>query len=94
MKFTLYKLLLLITFFSVTACSSTDTGMKYAKKSPRGISVINVKKGEQAKAYRAAEIHCAKYYKVPRILKVKNQEQNEFTMPMRTISFECLKPSN
>ena len=85
----MYKLILLIAISSLAACSATSDGMKYANKSPRGISILNISKKEHAKAYRIAEKHCAKYYKVPRILKTTGQEES----PGTTMVFECLKPS-
>ena len=47
--------------------------MKFVNKSPRGISILNIMKEERSKAYQAAEKHCAKYYKVPRIIKSVEQ---------------------
>ncbi len=85
----MYKLILLITISSLAACSATSDGMKYANKSPRGISILNIDKADHAKAYRLAEKHCAKYYKVPRILKTSRQSDSSGT----TMVFECLKPS-
>ena len=48
-----------------------------------------------SKAYQTAESHCAKYNKVPRILKSIIQEQDdESQAQMSTITFECVRPSN
>lgn len=89
----MYKLILLIAIFSLAACSAD--GMKSVDKSPRGIKIINITYEERSKAYRAAEKHCAKYYKVPRVLKSANQGQgNELQAPANSMIFECLKPSN
>ena len=81
---------------SLVSCSSTDVeGMKFTNKTPRGISILNIIKEEYSRAYQSAEKHCAKYYKVPRILKTVEQEpQYETQATMRTINFECVKPSN
>lgn len=88
----MYKLMFLIFVFSLTACATTDNGMKNTNKSPRGISILNVIKQDRAKAHRAAEKHCAKYYKVPRVLKSITQDE-ESAIPMKTVIFECLKPN-
>ena len=93
----MYKLVLTFSFFSLFACSAPQMGMKNMNESPRGISILNIKstKEERVKAYRAAEKHCAKYYKVPRILNsIKQEQDEEFQTPMHTSNFECLKPSN
>ena len=91
----MYKLILTISFFSLFSCSSPQIGMENMAVGPKGISIINITKREQAKAYRAAEKHCAKYYKVPRILNsVKQKQEEEFQIEMHTTNFECLKPSN
>lgn len=81
---------------SLVSCSSTDVeGMKFTNKTPRGISILNITKEEYSRAYQSAEKHCAKYYKVPRVLKTVEQEQQyETQAAMRTINFECVKPSN
>jgi hypothetical protein len=89
------KLVLLLSVASLVACSSTDTGMKFDKKTPRAISISNVKKADRVKAYRAAEKHCAKYSKVPRLLRKVKQETNDYSpIPMRTEHYECIRPSN
>ena len=89
------KLVLLFSAVSLVACSSTGTGMKFDKKTPRAISISNIMKEDRVKAYRAAEKHCAKYSKVPRLLRKINQETSEGSpIPMRTEHYECLKPSN
>lgn len=89
------KLILLAATISLVACSSTDTGMKFSKQSPRGIQVSDIKKEDRVKAYRAAEKHCAKYSKVPRVSQTINQVHYEdIIIPMRTIKFECIRPSN
>lgn len=88
------KLSLILTLFPVFFLSgcATDVAMQFKDKSPRGITVMNNVKGERAKAFRAAEKHCAKYYKVPRILHIKPQAE-ESEKIMNTITFECLKPN-
>lgn len=89
------KLLFLAALFSLIACAATHIGMKYVNKSPRGISILNIIKEMNSKAYQTAESHCAKYNKVPRIVKTVIQEQDdESQAQMSTIIFECVKPSN
>ena len=94
----MYKLVLTtFSFFSLFACSTPQMGTKSMHESPQGISIINIKSTKEGsvKAYRAAEKHCAKYYKVPHILNSRKQEQDEeYQTPMHTTNFECLKPSN
>ena len=78
---------------TLISCSSTGIeGMKFTNKSPRGISILNVVKEERSRAYQSAEKHCAKYYKVPRVLKTVKQESLDETQS--TMNFECVKPSN
>jgi len=86
------KLVLLLSVASLVACSSTDTGIKFSNKSPRGITISNVYKEHRSKAYQSAEKHCAKYSKVPRKLKTI-RETNEYTVERVTIKFECIRPS-
>jgi len=81
--------LTLIPTLFLSGCA-TDVAMQLQDKSPRGITVVNNIEGKQAKAYRAAEMHCAKYYKVPRILQIKPQTE-ESEKALNTITFECLK---
>ena len=83
--------LTLFAIFSLLGCSSS-TPLKLMDKSPRGVSVMNNAYGERAKAYRAAEKHCAKYYKVPRILKTKRQT-GKTGKRLSTVFFECLHPN-
>ena len=86
------KILLLIAISSMVACSSTNTGMQFINKTQRGIKVINIMKEQQSKAYQTAEKHCAKYSKVPRVLKrIKQIDESE--IPMTTMMFECIGPS-
>jgi hypothetical protein len=54
-----------------------NNGIKFVNKSPRGISILNIMKEECSKAYLAAEKHCAKYYKVPRIIKSIDQQKEQ-----------------
>ena len=62
-------------------------------KNAREISITNINNDERVKAYRTAEQHCAKYFKVPRVL--KNKQSNETTDgSATTMNFECVKPSN
>lgn len=89
----MYKLLFLFTLFTLTACSSTGSSVKYKNVSPRGISILNLIKEDRVKAYRTAEKHCAKYYKVPRVLRTIEQE-GESEIPLSTMVFECVRPSN
>jgi len=93
----MYKLILTLGFFSLFACSAPMLSMKSTNTSPKSITIKNIKSTKQGrvKAYRTAEVHCAKYYKVPRILSSVNQEKfEEYQTKMHTTKFECLKPSN
>ena len=93
----MYKLILALSFFSLFACSAPMLSMKVTNASPKSITINNIKSTKQGrvKAYRAAEVHCAKYYKVPRILSPVNQEQVEaYQTKLHSTKFECLKPSN
>lgn len=73
------------------ACSSSDS-LRYENKSPRGISAINVTNIERAKAYRTAEIHCAKYSKVTRLQRSTKQPEYDENQKLKLL-FECVKPS-
>ena len=85
------KILLLIAISSLVACSSTNTGMQFVDKTPRGIKIINIMKEQHSKAYQTAEKHCAKYSKVPRVLKrIKQSDDSE--IPMTTMITECIRP--
>ena len=75
---------------TVTACSSTDTGLKSFNTSPRGISISNVYKAQRSRAFQTAEKHCAKYSKVPRRLKTI-RETASYTTERMTIVYECVK---
>jgi len=89
------KLITLLALLSISACSTVNTGMQQFDTSPRGISIKNVIKKDREKAYMAAEKYCAKYAKVPRVLKSFAQEKLEdFTPDMSTIKYECLKPNH
>jgi len=79
----------LVATLLLSGCA-TEVPMKLQDKSPRGITIVNSIDGKQAKAFRSAEKHCAKYYKVPRILQIKPQIK-ESEKAMNTIIFECLK---
>ena len=86
------KLILILTILatlSLAACT-TDTSMKMKDISSRGISITGIIPGNRSKAYRAAEKHCAKYYKVPRVLKSESQlHESEGTKV--TMVFECVR---
>jgi len=89
------KLIIPLILLVLISCSSTNNGMKLTNKSPRGISILNIIKEMHSTAYQTAESHCAKYNKVPRILKSVIQEQDdESQAQMSTITFECVRPSN
>jgi len=87
------KIIFISSFFLLTACSSTNTGMQFTDKSPRGIKVVNIMKEQLSKAYQQSEKHCAKYSKVPRILK-KFKQADDSVIPMTTMVFECIRPSS
>ena len=85
------KILIPFTLLFLSACASTPPAVMTAMdKNSVGISIINVKKEEHVKAYRIAEKHCAKYYKVPRIIQSSIQLEKS-DVPKSTIIFECLK---
>ena len=86
------KLVLLVAVSSLVACSSTNTGIKFFNKSPRGITISNIYKEQRSQAYQSAEKHCAKYSKVPRKLKTL-RESAEYDIERVTIIFECIRPS-
>ena len=87
-------LILIIAAISAVSCSSPNIGMQLTNKTPRGLSIKNVLKNERAKAFMSAEKYCAKYGKVPRVLKSITQEQTEeFTPDMLMINYECLRPA-
>ena len=86
------KLVLLISAATFVACSSTDTGIKFFNKSPRGITISNIYKEQRSQAYQSAEKHCAKYSKVPRKLKTL-RETKDYDVDRVTMMFECIRPS-
>lgn len=88
----MYKALLLAVTLLLSACSATDNGLKKVDQSSRGISIINVKTNDRTKAYRIAEKHCAKYSKVPLLVKSTPQSEDS-PIAMMTRKFECLRPS-
>ena len=85
-------LFLIVTGLLLTSCASTDDGVKFINKSPRGITIINILKEDYSKAYQKAEKHCAKYSKVPRILKKKRQTES-YDVEKLTLIMECIRPS-
>lgn len=89
------KIFFLFSLLVIASCSSTDHGMKFSNQGPRGIVISDIKKEDRVKAYRAAEKHCAKYYKVTRVKETIEQVHYEdIIIPMRTVKYECIKPSN
>ena len=91
----MHKLLLLVALFSLFSCSATNNKMDGVNKSPRGITIINIIKEKHSRAYQTAESHCAKYNKVPRVLKtVKQEQEDESQAQMSSMTFECVRPSN
>ena len=89
------KIIFLSSVLLLTACASGHSGMKLESKGPRGIFISNIMKKDHVKAYRAAEKHCSKYSKVPRIVKTINYDTTEDSpTAMRTESYECIRPSN
>ncbi len=87
------KLLIMTASFSLFACSTVQIEMKYTNKSPGGITISNIVKEKQSRAYQIAESHCAKYNKVPRITKTVIQASyDDSQKKMRTTDFECVRP--
>ena len=78
----------LLSALFLSSCSSLVINVK--NKSSRQISIENILPNEKTKAYRMAEKHCAKYYKVPRKISSKSQPDND---DMTTIVFECVRPN-
>lgn len=76
----------------LAACSTTNNGMQFINQTPSGIKVINVIKELGSRAYQTAEKHCAKYSKVPRILKRVKQYTELDEVQMMTIIFSCIRP--
>ena len=86
------KLTLCLAFLAVTACSAPEKKeLTYMNVTPRGISALNVRDEEKARVYQAAEKHCAKYSKVPRLLDT-TKEEDKFGINFSVMVFECLKP--
>ncbi len=67
--------------------------MQFINKTPRGIKIINIMNEQHSKAYQTAEKHCAKYSKVPRVLK-RIKQAGDSEIPMTTLMIECIRPSN
>lgn len=92
------NLMIFIALLTLISCSSTDNLVKYKDKSPSGISIMNITKSDNAKAYQAATSHCQKYNKVPKIRKIlKQTKPNEDDLDlqikeMKTIIFICIRP--
>lgn len=78
----------LFSFLSLSGCA-TDNTMKFSDLSPRSITITNIVKSERVQARRSAEKHCAKYFKVVRV--IKSEAPTEDTNGMMTI--ECIKPN-
>jgi len=88
------KVLIPFALISLISCSATTNEMQYRDKSPRGITIINIIKEKHSRAYQSAESHCAKYNKVPRVLKSVVQQQDDDSLTkMSTTTFECVRPS-
>lgn len=82
------KLLAVSGILAVSGCA-TDNTMKFSDFSPRGITVSNIMKNERIQARLSAEKHCAKYFKVARVLSSK--AATEYTKG--TLVVECIKPN-
>lgn len=88
------KLIIASALFATLLLSGCSTApvMTVVETTPRGISIENITPDDKTKAYRTAEKHCAKYYKVPTI--VQTTPQSGETEPvMNTTVFKCLKPN-
>ena len=89
------KFILLIVILSLAGCSTPPqvAAMKIMNATPIGISILNVDNSERVEAYRIAEKHCAKYQKVPRLLDSSKQLEKS-DIPLSTMVYQCLRPSN
>lgn len=89
----MYRIIFLLSTLSLlSACSSVP--MQGINKGPRGITIINIQKQERNKAYREAERHCAKYSKVPLVVKVVKQDaDSEYAIDHLSIMYDCLRPT-
>ena len=85
-------LFLIASSLLLASCASTDDGVNFINKSPRGITIINILKEDYSQAYQQAEKHCAKYSKVPRVLKKKIQSES-YQAEKITLIMECLRPN-
>ena len=91
----MHKLLLLLAALSLFACSANPLEMGVTSKNPGGITFNNISRQKQSRAYQAAESHCAKYNKVPRVVKTIKQASNDDSIEqLSTTKFECVRPSN
>lgn len=92
------NLIAFIAFLTLISCASTENRVKYKDKSPRGISILNITKSQNAKAYQTATSHCYKYNKVAKIRKIlkqtlPNQDDPDLQVEeMSTIIFLCIRP--
>ena len=92
------NLMIFIVLLTLISCSSTDNRVKYKDKSPRGITIMNITKSANAKAYQTATSHCYKYNKVPKIRKILKQtthnedDQGLIIEDMNTMIFICIRP--
>lgn len=86
------KISLFVVFTALTACAAApEPGIQYMNVSPGGISALNVRDEEKARVYQAAEKHCAKYSKVPRLLDT-TKKVDDYNVTFTTMVFECLRP--
>ena len=91
----MHKLLLLLASLSLLACSATPLEMGFINKTHSGITITNISREKHSRAYQEAEGHCAKYNKVPRVLKTISQEAGDDSIEqLSTTQFECVRPSN
>lgn len=81
-------LLTLSSVLSLSGCATKEP-MKFKDFSPRGITVTNIVKSERIQARLSAEKHCAKYFKVARVLSSKAATETT----MGSLVVECIKPN-
>lgn len=88
-------LLIFAVFFTLSACSPTKIlKLHVINQSPNGMTVVNITKTERVKAYRSSEAHCSKYSKVPRMIKLTEQDQhNGAGVELLSMKFECIRPT-
>lgn len=82
-------ILLAISSILLLSGCATKKPMEFKDFSPRGITVTNIAKSERIQARLSAERHCAKYFKVARVLNSKAATEST----TGSLVVECIKPN-